>query len=109
MKEGQDTPAMPTPVQSTEQLPLRPHRGGVVLALGILGIVVCFICGIIAWVMGNNDLRDMAAGTMDPAGRGLTQAGKICGMIGVILTISVLVIYLLIAVIGVGAGVALGR
>jgi hypothetical protein len=95
--------------EPSPQQALKPHRGGVVLALGILGIVVCFICGIIAWVMGNNDLREMAAGTMDPAGRGLTQAGKICGMIGVILTISVLVIYLLIAVIGVGAGVALGR
>ncbi len=104
MTEGQDTPAW-----SAEQSPLRPHRGGVVLALGILGIVVCFICGIIAWVMGNNDLREMAAGTMDPAGRGLTQAGKICGMIGVILTIAVLGIYLLIVVIGVGAGAALGR
>jgi hypothetical protein len=57
---------------------------------------VCFICGIIAWVMGNNDLREMAAGTMDPAGRGLTQAGKICGMISVILAIVGLFIWLLI-------------
>ncbi len=78
------------------QQPLRPHRGGVVLALGILGIVVCFICGIVAWVMGNNDLREMAAGTMDPAGRGLTQAGKICGMIGVILAIVGIFIWLVI-------------
>lgn len=82
--------------QPSTQLPLRPHRGGVVLALGILGIVVCFICGIIAWVMGNNDLREMAAGTMDPDGRGLTQAGKICGMIGVILVIVWIFIWLLI-------------
>lgn len=107
MKEGQDTPAEPMPVQSTEQLPLRPHRGGVVLALGILGLVVCFICGIIAWVMGNNDLREMDAGLMDPSGRGLTKAGKICGMISVILVIAVLVIYLLIALIA-GAGAVLG-
>jgi hypothetical protein len=57
---------------------------------------VCFICGIIAWVMGNNDLKEMAAGTMDPAGRGLTQAGKICGMISVILAIAGLFISLLI-------------
>jgi uncharacterized membrane protein YidH (DUF202 family) len=38
----------------------------------------------------------MAAGTMDPAGRGLTQAGKICGMISVILVIVGLFIWLLI-------------
>ena len=55
------------------------------LALGILGLVTCFICGIFAWVMGNEDLRRMGAGAMDPSGRGLTEAGKICGMISVII------------------------
>lgn len=64
---------------------MRPHRGGMVLALGILSIVLCFVCGIFAWVMANNDLREMAQGTMDPSGRGSTQAGKICGIIGTIL------------------------
>jgi len=89
-------------------LPLKPHRGVAVLVLGILGIVVCVICGIIAWVMGNNDLREMAAGTMDPSGRGLTQAGKICGMISVILTIVVLCIWALIAMFA-GAGAVMQR
>jgi len=55
--------------------------------LGILGLVLCAICGIIAWVMGNNDLREMDAGRMDPTGRGLTVAGKICGMVSVILAL----------------------
>ena len=68
------------------------------MALGILGLVVCVICGIIAWVMGNNDLREMNAGTMDPAGRGMTNAGKICGMISVILTIVVLGFWLVFGV-----------
>ena len=66
---------------------LQPHRGTAVLVLGILGIVVCFICGIIAWSMGNRDLRRMDAGIMDPAGRDTTRAGKICGMIGTILAL----------------------
>jgi hypothetical protein len=69
----------------------KPHRGTAVLVLGILSIVFCFtcgwICGIIAWVMANNDLRDMAAGTMDPSGEGNTKAGRICGIIGTILGI----------------------
>ena len=77
---------------------LRPHRGGVVLALGILGIVVCFILGIIAWVMGKNDLTEMDAGTMDPTGRGLTKAGTICGMVSVILAIVGFGIWLLMVV-----------
>lgn len=86
----------PVEVQPVAQQPLAPHRGVVVLVLGILGLVVCFICGIIAWVMGNNDLRQMDAGAMDPSGRGLTQAGKICGMISCILVIVGIVIWLLI-------------
>ncbi len=73
-------PQSPGPIQYQ-----RPHRGVAVLVLGILGLVTCPICGIIAWVMGNNDLREMEAGVMDPSGLGMTRAGKICGMISVIL------------------------
>ena len=86
---------------------MRPHRGVLVLVLGILGIVLCFICGIVAWIMGNGDLRQMDAGLMDPTGRGLTQAGKICGIIAVALAAIGLVIWgiiMILAVIGAAAG-----
>lgn len=66
---------------------VQPHRGVLILVFGILGIVMCFIFGIIAWVMGNNDLRAMRAGTMDQTGEQMTNAGRICGMIGTILAI----------------------
>ena len=69
---------------------LEPHRGVLILVFGILALVVCFIFGIAAWVMGNNDLRAMDAGQMDPEGRSLTQAGKICGMIAAILNLAIL-------------------
>ncbi|MHC4426396.1 MAG: hypothetical protein ACYSYV_09890 [Planctomycetota bacterium] len=108
MAEELRVPVVPIGPQSPTQQPLKPHRGGVVLALGILGLVVCFICGIIAWVMGNNDLRAMSVGIMDPSGRGLTQAGKICGMVSVILPLIVLCIWLLLAVF-LAAGAALSR
>ncbi len=62
-----------------------PHRGSTVLVLGILGLVVCGGLGIPAWVMGNADLKEMSAGRMDSEGRGLTNAGYICGIIGTIL------------------------
>ncbi|MCD4700204.1 MAG: DUF4190 domain-containing protein [Phycisphaerae bacterium] len=86
-----ETPQPPA-VQPSAGVPptgqyLKPHRGTLILVLGILGLVVCVICGIIAWVMGNNDLREMAAGSMDRSGEGLTKAGKICGMISVLLVI----------------------
>jgi len=87
------------PMQDVEEYPtgrpVQPHRGTLILVLGILGLVCCFILGIIAWIMGNTDLREMDAGRMDPSGRGLTQAGKICGIISVVLGIVGLVIGML--------------
>jgi len=65
-----------------------PHRGGLILTLGILSLVCCWpICGPIAWVMANNDLREIRAGCMDPEGEGLTNAGRICGIVGICLGI----------------------
>ncbi|MFT5301302.1 MAG: hypothetical protein ACI814_002105 [Mariniblastus sp.] len=63
-----------------------PHRGGLILALGIISWVVsCPLFGVIAWIMGSGDLREMRAGRMDSSGMGLTQAGQILGMIHSIL------------------------
>ncbi len=83
-------PAMQGPRQHME-----PHRGTIVLVLGIVGLVVCFICGIIAWVMGSRDLAKMRAGTMDPSGEGNTRAGMICGMISTILAAVGLVFWII--------------
>jgi hypothetical protein len=66
---------------------MKPHRATLILVLGILGLVICAPLGIVAWIMGANDMKEMDAGTMDPAGRSNTQAGKICGIIGTILMV----------------------
>src|SRR5439155_20145392 len=80
-----------------ERVPRRrwrqPHRGTLILVLGILSLVVCSPLGIAAWVMGNNDLKAMRRGEMDRSGEGTTQAGRICGMIASILMIAICVIY----------------
>jgi len=65
---------------------LPAHRGVAVLVLGILGINV-FPIGIAAWIMGRQDLTEMDAGRMDPAGRGLTSAGATCGIISVVIAV----------------------
>lgn len=85
---------------------LKPHRGTLILVLGILGFFVCFICGIVAWVMGNDDIRQMDAGQMDPAGRDLTQAGRVIGMIVVILNVVALVVAILFFIVAAVLGVA---
>lgn len=66
-----------------------PHRGGLILAFGIIALVsgMGIIFGPIAWIMGNGDLREMQNGTMDPEGEGMTQTGRILGMIATILSI----------------------
>ena len=105
-EQTQSPPVTPTEAQPVAQQPLAPHRGTLILVLGILGIVCCFICGIIAWVLGNGDLKEMAAGRMDPSGEGLTKAGKICGIVSVALQIVGLVIWLLTMMLGAGLAVS---
>lgn len=82
---------------------LTPHRGVVILVLGILSVLVCFVFGIAAWVMGNADLKQMDAGLMDPEGRGLTQAGKLCGIIGIALNLLGICLGVFFVLFGVGA------
>jgi hypothetical protein len=79
---------------------LAPHRGVMILVFGILGLVVCIIFGILAWIFGNADLAEMDAGRMDPSGRGLTSAGRILGMIACILAIIGVAIWVLVLVAG---------
>jgi predicted Zn finger-like uncharacterized protein len=70
-----------------------PDRGAIVLVLGILSLAsltiscapIGLILGLISWIMGQSDLRKMKRGVMDTNGQGMTQAGWICGIIGVIL------------------------
>lgn len=85
--------------------PATPHRGAAVLTIGILSLVVCGpILGPIAWVMGNNDLREMQEGRMDRTGEGITQAGRVIGIVSTIMHMVVLSIYCLIFMAMAGGG-----
>jgi hypothetical protein len=64
---------------------VKPHRGGVILALGILGFFCLGIFGLFAWVMGSSDLQEMDAGKIDPSGRSTTAAGRTIGAAATIL------------------------
>jgi hypothetical protein len=86
---------------------MKAHRGVLILILGILSFVLCGIfTAIPAWIMGNNDLKEMESGAMDPSGRGLTNAGRILGMIATILTILGVVIVVALLILGVLGGTA---
>ena len=80
---------------------VRSHRGATILTLGILalvfnsvgaliggvliGVLIGVPLGVIAWVKANQDLRDMELGVVDPSGRGLTLAGKVCAIVALVL------------------------
>jgi len=78
-----DIPSTP----SHQGAPLESGRGGVVLTLGILSLVLCALLGPFAWMMGKGDLAKMASGRMDTRDQGITKAGMICGIIGTIFLI----------------------
>ncbi|GBC94146.1 hypothetical protein HRbin15_02654 [bacterium HR15] len=59
-----------------------------ILVLGILSIVLCGLLGPVAWIMGNNALRDIDAGLGNPSDRGMIVAGRVLGIIATILLIA---------------------
>ena len=86
---------------------MKPHRGSLILAFGILGLVVCQVFGVAAWVMGKTDLEEMDRGYMDASGRDLTNTGRILGIIATALMgVSLVLVALYIAFIIVAAGVS---
>jgi predicted Zn finger-like uncharacterized protein len=83
------------------RLDAEPHRGGLILTLGIVGIVAVFVCapfgtpfglifGILAWVLGRSDLKKMSSGEMDQDGESSTRSGWICGIIATCLGLLVI-------------------
>jgi predicted Zn finger-like uncharacterized protein len=85
------------------------HRGQLIMVLGILSFFVGGpILGLVAWIMGSNDLKEMRAGRMDPEGESQTNTGRICGMISTLLGGVVIVgccsIYLIFAAAAASSG-----
>ena len=85
-------PCRRRPVQVVRVTNWESHRGGLILALGILSWLSCPLFGVFAWILGSGDLSQMRDGRMDPSGMALTQVGYVLGMIHVILCLLVIVI-----------------
>jgi hypothetical protein len=78
---------------------VEPHRGGIILVLGVLGLCLSWfpptgwLLGGFAAGMAKNDRDRMGLGRMDRAGRGLTVAGAVCGQLAVILSSLVFLVW----------------
>jgi hypothetical protein len=73
----------------------RPHRGGSILMLAILGLVLACIpfvggtLGLIAVAMASSDLQEMNRRRMDRSGQGVTQAGQVFAVIAIVINVLV--------------------
>ena len=89
LQEKIEPPQVPTTTQTaapySTTTPLPRGNGVLILILGISSLVVCMPLGIIAWIMGNNELQKMNAGLISRQEEGITQAGKILGIISTLL------------------------
>ncbi len=67
------------------------------LVLGILSIVVCFICGIVALVISNKDIAMYKANPelYSAASYNNIKAGRICAIIGLALQVVGIIIYVI--------------
>lgn len=62
------------------------HKNAVlVLVLGIISLTFCWVCGPFAWVIGKRTVDEIDASGGRIGGRGLAQAGYICGIVGTVL------------------------
>lgn len=81
-----------------------PDRGGVILALGIVSLVLAFfsfviyflpialiplVIGVFGWVMGQRDLRAMREGRMDSRNHVMTLVGMILSIVGASISVFV--------------------
>ena len=82
---------------------MKPHRATLILVLGVLSLILCQPLGVVAWLLGSADLKQMAAGAMDPSGKDLTNIGRILGIIATVLFVLAIVGFILMMILGVGA------
>ena len=68
----------------------RGRRDTLVLVLGIVGIVLGLPFGLSAWLLGKSDLAAMDRGEMDSGGRRWTRVGMICGIVGLVVQVLIL-------------------
>ncbi len=79
---------------SSNEVPL--PNATATLVLGILSIVVCFICGIVALVISNKDLALYRANPSQytAASYSNIKTGRICAIIGLALQLIGIIVYI---------------
>lgn len=66
------------------------------LVLGILGLVLCQVLSPFAWIMGSRVVGEIDRSRGAYGGRGLANAGRICGIVGtwlIVITIGLIFVF----------------
>ncbi|MDP1661096.1 MAG: hypothetical protein Q8L55_04195 [Phycisphaerales bacterium] len=100
--QDQNPPPLPGPVPVDAPPivggPLPPPQSNAAVASMVLGIVSCVTfcmcygvvtipCGILAIVFARQAGTDIAAGRAAPASAGMARAGRVCGIVGLCITV----------------------
>lgn len=97
-------PTTPPAGSYTQASWYKPHRGGLILGLGVTALLILivggccccgwlgFLSGLITVIMGATDLSQMNKGLMDPSGKSTTQIGLVLGAISMILYVLMLLL-----------------
>lgn len=81
--------------------PMGDHpKAQTAMILGILGLVCCQLLAIPAYIIGNNAVKEIDASGGQYGGRGMANAGKICGLIGIVLMILGIIFYVILFAVG---------
>lgn len=81
--------------------PMGDHpKAQTAMILGILGLVCCGLLAIPAYIIGNNAVKEIDASGGQYGGRGMANAGKICGLIGIVLMVLGIIFYVILFAVG---------
>ena len=73
-------------------------KGMTILILGILSVTCCTPLGIVAFVVGNNALKEIDAQPGRYGNRQIVQLGRILGIIGMVFLVISIIWFLLLGV-----------
>ncbi len=80
-----------------EDRPLPRNRADFILFLGILSLFVCWPMGIVAWVMGNTDLKKIRQHLLSANRIGVLKTGRFLGMFSTAMFVVSVVLLVLFA------------
>lgn len=103
-----ETPQPPTPQQPVAAVPAASTTSTstvIALVLGVLSLACCgFMAGIPAFIIGRSELKGIDEGRLHESNRTMAKIGMILGIVGTILSCLGTLLYILLMVFGLSAG-----